>query len=181
MKKTITTSIMDQYRQAKALHPGMILLFRVGDFYEAFDEDARTVGKAIGLTITSRGEVPMAGFPYHQLEVYLRKLLQCGHRVAICEQVQDAANVPVRREVTRTVVPSSGEIVGYHVTRQNADGDTEYLRIEQTSPVFQGRWYVDSRKATTFTSEETAKKDADRMGLREPGIKIVPSYEDGAA
>ena len=99
------TPLMAQYRAAKGAHPGMLLLFRMGDFYELFGEDAETACKILGLTITKRGDVPMAGFPYHQLELYLYKLLKEGQRVAVCDQVQDAANAPVRREVTRVEVP----------------------------------------------------------------------------
>ena len=80
-------NVMNQYREAKEKHPNMMLLFRIGDFYELFDEDATTAAKLIGLTVTKRGETPMAGFPHHQLENYLHKLLKEGQRVAICEPV----------------------------------------------------------------------------------------------
>jgi DNA mismatch repair protein MutS len=96
---------MRQYQAAKDKHPGMLLLFRIGDFYELFDQDAEKVSKLIGLTLTSRNGFPMCGFPHHQFEAYLHKLLKEGQKVAICEQVQDPANVPVRREVQRIVVP----------------------------------------------------------------------------
>src|SRR4029079_6394149 len=102
------TPMMQQYRAAKALHPGMLLLFRMGDFFETFSEDAELVSRVLGLTLTSRDKaIPMAGFPHHQLESYLRKLLQAGHRVAICDQVEEASQAKglVRREVTRVVTP----------------------------------------------------------------------------
>src|SRR5437764_12797731 len=100
------TPMMRQYREAKASHPGMLLLFRMGDFYETFDGDAELAARVLGLTLTSRDkQVPMAGFPHHQLENYLRKLLQAGHRVAVCDQVEDPALAKglVKREVTRVV------------------------------------------------------------------------------
>lgn len=102
-------SIMEQYRVAKERHPGMLLLFRMGDFYELFGEDAETAHKALGLTLTTRDRtLTMAGFPHHQLEAYLHKLLNGGHRVAICEPVEESlARGPIRREVTRVVTPSS--------------------------------------------------------------------------
>src|SRR5262249_21736191 len=85
-KPTSNSAIMDQYRAAKEKHPGMLLLFRIGDFYEVFDEDAETAHKLLGLTLTTRDRTTtMAGFPHHQLEAYLHKLLQAGQRVAICE------------------------------------------------------------------------------------------------
>src|ERR1700758_109894 len=104
------TPMMQQYREAKERHPGMLLLFRMGDFYELFDSDAETAARVLGLTLTSRDKsVPMAGFPHHSLEPYLRKLLQAGHRVAICDQVEDPALAKglVRREVTRVVTPGT--------------------------------------------------------------------------
>jgi DNA mismatch repair protein MutS len=100
------TPMMRQYREAKEAHPGMLLLFRMGDFYETFDSDAETAAKLLGLTLTSRDkQVPMAGFPHHQLEQYLQKLLRAGTRVAVCDQVEDAALAKglVKREVTRVV------------------------------------------------------------------------------
>ncbi len=104
------TPMMQQYREAKERHPGMLLLFRMGDFYELFDSDAETATRVLGLTLTSRDKsVPMAGFPHHSLEPHLRKLLQAGHRVAICDQVEDPALAKglVRREVTRVVTPGT--------------------------------------------------------------------------
>jgi DNA mismatch repair protein MutS len=106
----MTTPMMQQYREAKERHPGMLLLFRMGDFYELFDSDAELAAPVLGLTLTSRDKtVPMAGFPHHALEPYLRKLLQAGHRVAICDQVEDPALAKglVRREVTRVVTPGT--------------------------------------------------------------------------
>src|SRR5262249_42988550 len=98
--------MMRQYQEAKRQHPGMLLLFRMGDFYETFDAAAEVAARALGLTLTSRDkQVPMAGFPHHQLENYLKKLLHAGHRVAVCDQVEDPAVAKglVKREVTRVV------------------------------------------------------------------------------
>src|SRR5438552_14026152 len=100
------TPMMQQYQEAKDRHPGMLLLFRMGDFYELFDTDAETAARVLGLTLTSRDKtVSMAGFPHHSLESYLRKLLQAGLRVAVCDQIVDATTV--QREVTRVVTPGS--------------------------------------------------------------------------
>ncbi len=104
------TPMMKQYRDAKERHPGMLLLFRMGDFFELFGDDAVLTAKEVGLTLTSRDkQIPMAGFPHHQLEGYLRKLLQNGHRVAVCDQVEDAALAKglVKRDVTRVVTPGT--------------------------------------------------------------------------
>ncbi len=102
--------MMQQYRDAKVQYPGMLLLFRMGDFYELFDDDAQRAAKLLGLTLTSRDKtVPMAGFPHHSLESHLRKLLAAGERVAICDQVEDSALAKglVRREITRVVTPGT--------------------------------------------------------------------------
>lgn len=107
------TPMMQQYLDAKAACPDALLLFRMGDFYELFHDDARTAARVLQLTLTSRdkGEnpVPMAGFPHHQLESYLGKLIVAGFRVAICDQVEDPAQAKglVRREVTRIVTPGT--------------------------------------------------------------------------
>jgi DNA mismatch repair protein MutS len=106
----MTTPMMQQYRDAKARHPGMLLLFRMGDFYELFDADAEVASRVLGLTLTSRDKtIPMAGIPYRTLETYLQKLLQAGHRVAVCDQIEDPAVAQglVKREVTRVVTPGT--------------------------------------------------------------------------
>jgi DNA mismatch repair protein MutS len=102
--------MMQQYQDAKTRHPGMLLLFRMGDFYETFGADAETASRLLGLTLTSRDKsMPMAGFPHHALDGYLRKLLESGTRVAICDQVEDPATAKglVKREVTRVVTPGT--------------------------------------------------------------------------
>lgn len=106
------TPAMRQYYRFKRAHPGCVLLFRIGDFYEMFDDDAVAVSKAIGLTLTQRTEgVPMCGMPHHQLEVYLRKLLDAGFRAAVCEQTQDASEAKagsvIERAVTRVLTPGT--------------------------------------------------------------------------
>ena len=104
------TPAMRQYKHFKKQHPGCVLFFRMGDFYEMFYEDAVIAHKAMGITLTQRSEgVPMAGVPYHSVEGYLRKMIQAGHRVAICEQVEDAkeAKGVVKRDVTRVMTPGT--------------------------------------------------------------------------
>ncbi len=108
------TPMMERYLEVKAQNPGSLLLFRMGDFYELFFDDAQLAAKILGLTLTSRDKgspnpVPMAGFPYHALESYLQKLIESGLRVAICDQVEDPKQAKglVRREVTRIVTPGT--------------------------------------------------------------------------
>ncbi len=110
---TQITPMMKQYLDAKQAYPDALLLFRMGDFYEMFHEDAKVAARTLGLALTSRdkGEngVPMAGFPHHQLESYLGKLIAAGYRAAVCDQVEDPklAKGLVRREVTRVVTPGT--------------------------------------------------------------------------
>lgn len=105
-----TTPLMAQYHQVKAKYPDAVLLFRVGDFYETFGEDAVKAARALGITLTSRNnggiDVELAGFPYHSMDLYLPRLVRAGYRVAICEQMEKP--VPgkvVRRAVTEVVTP----------------------------------------------------------------------------
>ncbi len=103
--------MMQQFEAAKARCPGALVLFRMGDFYELFGEDAREAAELLDLTVTSREKgpnaMPMAGFPHHQLDPQLVKLVAAGRRVAICEQIDDPKTTKglLRREVTRIVTP----------------------------------------------------------------------------
>src|SRR5262245_66323814 len=94
----MTTPMMRQFREAKQAHPGAMVFFRNGDFYELFEEDAEVGSRLLGITLTRRDkEIPMAGVPHHALERYLGKLLQAGHRGAICEQSEGPSQVKGRR------------------------------------------------------------------------------------
>ena len=111
-KKRGQTPLMRQYYKIKDRHPQAILLFRMGDFYEAFEDDAETISKILGITLTKRSngaakDVPMAGIPHHALDNYLPKLIRAGKRVAICEQLEDAkyAKKVVKRGVVEVVTP----------------------------------------------------------------------------
>jgi DNA mismatch repair protein MutS len=110
---TTLTPAMRQYQQYKQQYPDAILFFRIGDFYECFYEDARTVARvlSVALTARSKGEnaVPMAGVPYHAVETYLHRMVAAGYKVAICEQMEDpkVAKGVIKREVTRLVTPGT--------------------------------------------------------------------------
>jgi DNA mismatch repair protein MutS len=108
----MSTPLMKQYQQVKAKYPDTILLFRMGDFFETFDEDAKITSKVLGIVLTKRGngasgETPLAGFPHHALDAYLPKLLRAGYRVAICEQLEDPkfAKGIVKRDVVEVMSP----------------------------------------------------------------------------
>ena len=114
-KKKKQTPLMRQYFEIKEKHPGTVLLFRVGDFYETFSDDAVLISQELGITLTKRNnggdQTPLAGFPYHALDTYLPKLVKRGFRVAICEQTEDpesakkAGKKIVDREVTEITTP----------------------------------------------------------------------------
>lgn len=109
------TPLMKQYEETKAKYPGSILLFRVGDFYETFGDDAVLISKELGITLTKRNnggdQTPLAGFPHHSLETYMPKLVRKGHKVAVCDQTEDPAEAKkqnrkiVKREVMEVVTP----------------------------------------------------------------------------
>ena len=107
------TPVMKQYREAKGAHPDGILLFRLGDFYEIFFDDAKVAAPIMGVQLTSRplgktGRAPMCGVPHHAWQSYVGKLLRAGHKVVICDQVEAAGkNKIVRRDVTRVLTPGT--------------------------------------------------------------------------
>ncbi len=112
MKKVVETPLMKQYAEMKQKHPDAVLLFRVGDFYETFCEDAITASEILGITLTRRANgaaqyVELAGFPHHALDTYLPKLVRAGKRVAICEQLEDPKLTKklVKRGITELVTP----------------------------------------------------------------------------
>jgi DNA mismatch repair protein MutS len=110
-----STPLLDQYEGVKGRYPGHLLLFRVGDFYETFGDDARLLARELDVVLTARGadargeRVPMAGVPHHAIETYLGRLVRKGYKVALCDQVEDAEHAQglVRREVTRVVTPGT--------------------------------------------------------------------------
>src|SRR6516162_1714315 len=109
-----STPLMRQYNSVKEQVPGALLFFRLGDFYELFFEDAVTAARELEITLTARNKekgapIPMCGVPYHAADGYISRLIQKGHRVAICDQVEDPkfAKKLVKREITRVVTPGT--------------------------------------------------------------------------
>ena len=113
------TPMMEQYLEIKAAHPGLLLFYRMGDFYELFFEDAEIASRTLGIVLTKRGkhqglDIPMCGVPVERSEDYLHRLIAAGHRVAVCEQTEDPAAARargnksvVRRAVVRLVTPGT--------------------------------------------------------------------------
>jgi DNA mismatch repair protein MutS len=116
---TRPTPVMEQYIEIKRAHPDCLLFYRMGDFYELFFEDAEVASRALGIVLTKRGkhlgrDIPMCGVPVHRADEYLQRLIMAGHRVAVCEQIEDPAEARrrgaksvVRRNVTRLVTPGT--------------------------------------------------------------------------
>src|ERR1700674_2385788 len=113
------TPMMEQYVEIKAANPDCLLFYRMGDFYELFFEDAEIASRALGIVLTKRGkhlgrDIPMCGVPVHRSDEYLHRLIALGHRVAVCEQLEDPAEAKkrgnksvVRRDVVRLVTPGT--------------------------------------------------------------------------
>src|SRR5215471_16180316 len=121
-----TTPLMQQYNAVKQRYPHALLLFRLGDFYELFYEDAMIASRELRITLTSRNKekgqpIPMCGVPYHAAESYLTRLIQKGYRVAICDQMEEAGagKKLVRREVTRVVTPGTATESSLLRSREN--------------------------------------------------------------
>ncbi|MCL2028235.1 MAG: DNA mismatch repair protein MutS [Bacteroidales bacterium] len=138
-KKHVETPLMKQYYELKAKYPDALLLFRVGDFYETFGEDAKETSKILGITLTKRANgaaqyVELAGFPHHAIDTYLPKLVRAGRRVAICEQLENPkfAKGIVKRGITELVTPGvsyndkilehnqNNFLAGVHLNDQNS-------------------------------------------------------------
>ena len=112
----VNTPMMQQYLRIKELHPDCILFFRLGDFYEMFNEDAKLASRELELTLTSRDRgkpedqrTPMCGVPYHSADAYIARLIAKGYKVAICEQMEDPATAKglVDRDIIRIVTPGT--------------------------------------------------------------------------
>ena len=152
-KKYVETPLMKQYYSIKAIHGDAILLFRVGDFYETFGEDAIRASRILGITLTRRANgaasyVELAGFPYHALDTYLPKLVRAGERVAVCEQLEDPKLVKgiVKRGVIELVTP--GVVMNDNVlaSKENTFLASVYFGKKNTGVAFldlsTGEFYV---------------------------------------
>ena len=152
-KKYVETPLMKQYYQIKSVHPDAILLFRVGDFYETFGDDAIKASGILGITLTRRANgsatfVELAGFPYHAIDTYLPKLVRAGERVAICEQLEDPKLVKglVKRGVIELVTP--GVVLGDNLlaNKENVCLASVYFGRQTTGVAFldisTGEFYV---------------------------------------
>ncbi|HEV2222840.1 MAG TPA: DNA mismatch repair protein MutS [Candidatus Acidoferrales bacterium] len=177
-----TTPLMQQYHAIKRQHPHALLLFRLGDFYELFFDDAVTASRELQITLTSRNRekgqaVPMCGVPYHAAENYIARLIRAGHKVAICEQMEDPSRTKklVRREVIRVLTPGTATGSPLLETREN-----NYLaavaRNGSSNKV--GLAFVDFStgefRATEFTGPAAETRLRDELEILRPREVLLP-------
>jgi DNA mismatch repair protein MutS len=169
-----TTPLMQQYHAVKKQHPTALLLFRLGDFYELFYEDAVVASKVLQITLTSRNKdradaVPMCGVPFHAAENYITRLIRAGYKVAICEQLEvpGPGKKIVRREVVRVLTPGTASGSGLVEA-----GENNYLASVARSGAIIGLAYVDLSTgefcATEFSGDKSEVRLRDELGVLRP-------------
>ncbi|MBZ5501134.1 MAG: DNA mismatch repair protein MutS [Acidobacteriia bacterium] len=193
-----TTPLMQQYHAVKKQHPGALLLFRLGDFYELFYDDAVVASRVLQITLTARNKekgqpVPMCGVPYHAAENYIARLIRAGHRVAICEQMEEPGpgKKLVRREVIRVLTPGTATGAALLEPKENnflaavarapaaraaaAAGGRAGSRLPETRI---GLAFVDLStgefRATEFSGEKAEAKLRDELGILRPRELLLP-------
>jgi DNA mismatch repair protein MutS len=170
------TPLRKQYLRVKQKYPGAIVFFRLGDFYETFDEDAKVASRELDVVLTSREmgkgqRVPMAGIPHHALDNYLAKLINRGHKVAICEQLTPPGKGLVERDVIRVVTP--GTVVEPNLL---ASKSNNYLASAVITGEDAGIAYVDittSEFATTQLPSERVMPELERL---QPSEVLIPEH-----
>ncbi|MBK8945885.1 MAG: DNA mismatch repair protein MutS [Ignavibacteriae bacterium] len=166
---------MAQYHKIKNQYPDTVLLFRVGDFFETFEDDAKTASKVLGITLTKRangkaGEVPLAGFPHHAIDSYLPKLVKAGFRVAVCEQTENPkfAKGIVKREVVEVVTP--GVVFSDKLLEHKKNN---YLASIFLSDNYAGISFCDISTGEFFTFETQILKVGEQIETIQPSEIIV--------
>src|SRR5215213_8428293 len=180
---------MRQYQQFKAQYPGYVLFFRMGDFYEMFWEDAQLAAKVLGVALTSRSRgglgaedaIPMAGVPFHSVDGYLRRMIAAGYKVAICEQMEDAALAKgvVRRDVVRLMTP------GTLTDEPLLDGRTDnYLaavafNVTRADGYRAGLAWIELSTGTCCATSGSEGQVLDELARLRPAEVIVPEHASG--
>ena len=181
MADAATSPMVAQYQALRAQHPGMLLFFRMGDFYELFFEDAVAAAPALEIALTKRGrhagdEIPMCGVPVHNAELYLHRLIRKGFRVAICEQIEDPAEARkrggkslVRRDVVRIVTPGTLTEDGLLEAKRN-----NYLLAVAPGREALGLAWVDISTGAFATQPCPAALLGGALARLEPGEVLAP-------
>ena len=178
-EKTHSTPLMEQYLAIKGKHKDKILLYRMGDFYETFYDDAVKISKILGIALTKRSHgktanVPLAGFPYHALDAYLPKLINAGEKVAICEQVEDPklAKTVVKREVIEVVTP--GTTLSDKLLDQKSNNYLAGIYVHEETA---GISYCDISTGEFFLSEVSIEQMLDYFQQITPKEILVPASD----
>src|ERR1044071_954897 len=177
------TPMMEQYFEIKTAHPGSLLFYRMGDFYELFFEDAEIASRALGIVLTKRGkhlgaDIPMCGVPIERSDDYLHKLIAQGHRVAVCEQMEDPAEAKkrggksvVKRNVIRLVTPGTlTEDTLLDAKRNNYL--VAIVRARASAPSDEGRFAL---AFLDISTGEFRLTECDRLGLGAELARLEPS------
>ena len=185
-----TTPMMQQYLRMKELHPDCILFFRLGDFYEMFNEDAKLVSKELELTLTSRDRgkpaeerTPMCGVPYHSADAYIARLIAKGYKVAICEQMEDPALAKglVDRDIIRIITP--GTVM---TSSMLEEGRNNFICAVYRDSAGTGLCFCDIStgecSVTSFTGPEADEHLYNELGRFTPREAMLSdgAYSDGA-
>ena len=174
--------MMRQYLEAKAQHPDAIILFRMGDFYETFFEDAVDAARLLELTLTSRNKndadpIPMAGVPHHALWSYVPKLLAAGRKVAICEQMEDPRKAKgiVKREVVRVITP--GVVLDERVLERGTNNFLAAVRRLPGSETIGLAWVDASTGERRVATVEGIDRAVSELGRIEPAELLIDSED----
>src|ERR1700720_4174687 len=177
-----TTPLMQQYQSIKSRYPHALLLFRLGDFYELFYEDAIIAARELQITLTSRNRekgqpIPMCGVPYHAADGYIARLIRAGFKIAICDQMEEPGpgKKIVRREVVRVLTPGTASGSGLVDAKEN-----NFLAAVARNPHGQavGLAFVDLStgefRATEFAGENAEVRMRDELGILRPREVLLP-------
>jgi len=172
------TPLRRQYLRVKQRYPEAIVFFRLGDFYETFDEDARVASKELDIVLTARGmgqghKVPMAGIPHHALDNYLARLINRGYKVAICEQLSPPGKGLVERDVIRVVTP--GTVVEPNLLESKSNNYLASLVIEGDEA---GIAYVDITTSEFATTQLAAGRGSCELERLQPSELLIPENSD---
>lgn len=175
------TPLMRQYMQIKEKYPETVLLYRLGDFFETFNEDAVITSKVCGIALTKRnsgagGDMPLAGFPHHQLDNYLPKLVRAGYRVAVCEQLEDPklSRGIVKRDVVEVVTPGVALYDKLLESNKNNFVVSLYLSEDRRMPNVVGFAAVDISTGEFLTGETTSLGVSELLESFNPSELIIP-------
>ncbi|MFN3196618.1 MAG: DNA mismatch repair protein MutS [Chlorobiota bacterium] len=180
MAKGKETPLIKQYNSIKSNYPDTVLLFRLGDFYETFNEDAVITAKVCGITLTKRnngaaGQMPLAGFPHHQLDAYLPKLVKAGYRAAVCEQLEDPKQAKgiVKRGVTEIVTPGVALYDKLLESKKNKFLASVYYKKIKKGPELIGFAFADVSTGEFFTTDILAKELGENLEAVLPSEIII--------